>query len=645
MRVIYFKTQICMHFTDVITKQHNKIVSSNMKKNIFNIQLQDVVKTYLRNCFLYLNIIFLIVILISCTNDLSKKVTELSTRYPHLSSALDKYNDGDFLRAAYFIFCNIPSNEIYNFNCDSIICSIDTSIKVWQRVPWKSNYRQIDFEEYILPYRIGNEPLEYSWKWVLPHEMGIDIAQYNSLSIAAQKVNKKVIIKTFPNAFGNDIQSYTSLLKRPIGKCDDRAVFTVMAMRSNGIPSAFECIPYWGDANNGHAFCSVINPDGKLMVFQDFGDDGLNVSFAHKTPKIYRKMFSKQINTPLYKYKDVESLPTFFSDFDKMDITDKHKIKQRDVKVNMNSTECKIAYLSVFSPKGWIPVAYAENVGGYALFKNVGTGEDIVVDGKYYSDKHITEKGILYLPSFYTYDGIKPASCPIIVSNNQVKELRCIQECRDDVILYRKYPLSKRVINYANSMLGGIFEGANKSDFSDAVELYYINDTPFTRMQRIVLTNKKKFKYLRYRKPKGNFSLAELKFFNDEEREIKGKLIHSNALDEDSLVRKIMDNDILSYYTLPNSIDVWVGVAVDNPQIVTYIEFCPRTDDNDISPGDIYELFYWNDKWISLGKKRADDYQIKFDNIPHNSLLWLKDLSKGKEERPFTINNGIQIWW
>ena len=78
---------------------------------------------------------------------------------------------------------------------------------------------------------------------------------------------------------------------------------------------------------------------------------------------------------------------------------------------------------------------------------------------------------------------------------------------------------------------------------------------------------------------------------------------------------------------------------------IQFIQFAPRNDDNAISPGDDYELFYWNDRWISLGTKVASDFSIQFDNVPKNALLWLKDLTKGHEERPFTIENGKQIWW
>jgi hypothetical protein len=75
------------------------------------------------------------------------------------------------------------------------------------------------------------------------------------------------------------------------------------------------------------------------------------------------------------------------------------------------------------------------------------------------------------------------------------------------------------------------------------------------------------------------------------------------------------------------------------------IKYLPRTDDNAVKPGDEYELFFWARGWISFGKKIADNYYITFNDVPKNTIYWLRDLSGGKEERIFTYEKGQQIWW
>lgn len=65
---------------------------------------------------------------------------------------------------------------------------------------------------------------------------------------------------------------------------------------------------------------------------------------------------------------------------------------------------------------------------------------------------------------------------------------------------------------------------------------------------------------------------------------------------------------------------------------------------NNIEKGSIYELFYWNKKWLSLERKIAKDTVLIYENVPKNSYLWL-ECNKGIEEVPFSIDNqGNQIW-
>lgn len=69
-------------------------------------------------------------------------------------------------------------------------------------------------------------------------------------------------------------------------------------------------------------------------------------------------------------------------------------------------------------------------------------------------------------------------------------------------------------------------------------------------------------------------------------------------------------------------------------------------DENQIQKNHVYELFYfYNEKWCSVGKKKAVTNYITFKNVPHNALLLLRDYSNGKEERIFIYDNDKQIWF
>ena len=429
-----------------------------------------------------------------------------------------------------------------------------------------------------------------------------------------------------------------------MGKCDDRTVITVMAMRAHGIPAAGDFIPYWGSQNNGHSLCSVIRPDGSCLVFQNTTDEGEYAFFSRKVPKIYRRMFSIQDKTVLYKYRDTEEIPSAFSDFHSMDVTDSHQIGFADLEVKLIGQELasKIVYLCVFSPSGWVPVAFAERKGNKALFRAVGTGTD--AQGNSNVDDVNIGEGIFYLPCYYAQDEFIPAANPLIHNKDGGRTIAPSSQT-ESVTLSRKFPLRKRIDGFARQMIGGVFEGANRADFSDAEELHYIHETPLPRMQKVTIDHKSAFRYIRYRKAQGTFSLGELKCFDTEGKPLDGRLIADNAFKELPELTYIADNDPLTYVSVSGMFDGWAGLKFDRGYRIGAIEFCPRNDDNNIYPGNQYELYYWDDEWISLGKKIANDYHLQFDNVPKGAMLWLKNLTRGKEERPFTYEEGRQIWW
>lgn len=48
---------------------------------------------------------------------------------------------------------------------------------------------------------------------------------------------------------------------------------------------------------------------------------------------------------------------------------------------------------------------------------------------------------------------------------------------------------------------------------------------------------------------------------------------------------------------------MWIGGDLNGGVNIDAIGFAPRNDDNSIVPTDIYELFYWDEQWNSLGVK------------------------------------------
>lgn len=565
---------------------------------------------------------------------------ELSRFLEHYKSVGDK----EKYEAACFMVANMVDKfslkgERQIFDCcivksDSLICSLEQSFEIRETTPFLQQYDFNQFLEYIIPYRIADEPLEYYWK--------SDVGNYfmteekDDIIEAAKEINSQVRIKLSADNYGNELQSYSDVMSSRYGKCDDRTMLLVMALRANGIPAAYEFVPCWGSSNNGHSFVSIILPNDSIYPLQNT-DEISGESYLHrKTPKVYRKMYSKQMF-----FKDKSFSPDMFRYNDIMDVTELHKIGKREVKANIANNKDEYYYLSVFSPSGWMPVAKSSS----GRFEYIGTGtrtlgSDEAVEAIGLGD------GILYLPISYLDDGkVVPVGNPLVVSDSSVREITPDTTKRESVTLTRKYPLNTRIVNFARSMRFGVFEAANKKDFSDAVEIHKITDLPESRLQTVKLSLDKPYRYVRYRRPKGTFSIAELRLLDNDRNVLPYTPVACDAITDDKDTDKVFDNDPLTYYELKANLDLWVGVDLKKANDFAFIEFAPRNDDNSVFPGNVYELFYWNDEWISLGVQEAADYDISFDNVPQNALLWLRNLTKGREERPFTYEDGRQIWW
>lgn len=99
------------------------------------------------------------------------------------------------------------------------------------------------------------------------------------------------------------------------------------------------------------------------------------------------------------------------------------------------------------------------------------------------------------------------------------------------------------------------------------------------------------------------------------------------------------DGNMITY-----SLQKWVGLDLGVPRNINRIRIAPRNAHNGIVPGDNYQLHYWNNGWVPAKIKQAGYHFIKFEDIPSNTLYWLRNLDHGKEEQPFYYKNGKQVF-
>jgi len=525
--------------------------------------------------------------------------------------------------------------DLKELKAEFLINNIDMAFKVWQEQPWGKDISFDQFCEYILPYRVGNERPEYDRAMICrQYENLLDkVLSPNCTSVAAcSAVNDELIrngwlqtseLSSFPDFTVND------LLVNRKGSCHEMVGLTIYILRALGIPVASDFTPQWGNRSLGHEWNVVLDKNGRNEVFMGVNSNpGVKHLFDYKKPSvIYRKTYARQTQSlALKKRKNIE-VPPFFGNQFMINVSEEyynnHEIIMRLERGNTKGN--RYIYLCVFNNIDWVPVSWGKILHNEVKFTKLSGN-------------------IVYLPSYYIQGKVIPASAPFkITPDGNTVFLKAEKSCLNNLVLVRKYPFPW----FAGNMAGGKFQASDFSDFRNLTDLYKISENDSsTSWQEILLKSPGSFRYYRYLGPGGSRgNIAELEFYSGSAR-VRGALITGSKL-EFKPKENIEDGNILTYFE-SNKVDGgWVGTDFGKKVSITRIRYMPRTDDNSVVKGEMYELVYWdNSQWISAGIQTAErDNYLMYRDIPSGALYLLHNLTKGKEERIFTYENGKQVWW
>lgn len=524
-----------------------------------------------------------------------------------------------------------------------LINNIDQAFDVWEKEPFAKHLSFEDFCEYLLPYRVDNEPLEYWRDSISPFykeikQMGyLEGSEYSSFW-ACSRINDQLKEQLRP-WLSNDkwpvTKSYHYLKRTSYGKCADFAVLATFVMRAKGIPVMIDFTPQWPFRSMGHTW-NVVKANNGVNVA--FGGVDTNPRDRHKPDakmaKIYRKTYAANRES-LPFLRENEPIPGIFQSPFLKDVTSEY-FKGTDVCVNIEfppSEPRKFVYLHVFDNKNWMPVCFAPRERGKALFREMG-------------------RDILYLPAYFVNNMPEPAAYPFYIDlKGETHVLEPDTTRARTLRLTRKYPATDNQIENSRRMINGKIQAANRPDFRDTVTFHTITENPMGERYALdVNPDKQAFRYWRYLAPDRSFgNIAELEFYQDTlllnpSGKIQGTpgSYGNNGLTFDLA----FDGNPLTYFDSPQMDYSWVGIDFGKPVVATRAVYIPRNDDNNVVPGQEYELLYYGqDGWISLGKKVAEDYFVEYDSIPDNALLLLRNHTKGQEERIFTHDGQKVTWW
>ncbi|MDR0895717.1 MAG: hypothetical protein LBN06_10540 [Prevotellaceae bacterium] len=528
---------------------------------------------------------------------------------------------------------------------DYLIENIDWAFKVWQEQPWGKHVSFDDFCEYILPYRIKDEPLK-SWREKIYRDFNPLLDSIRQLPAGEDiTVASKIVLDSisrrrfyFTSMFDNGPHVGPDNVEWRSGNCREFADIVIYIFRALGIPCGCDYMPLRGDNNVAHFWNFIKDNNGQsYYMYENKGPDSVHTFWGIKS-KVYRQTFS--VNHAMFKQlpRDKQTVhPTFrYPCF--VDVTALYSGKYaRTLSISAEQFFHKMSrdepvYLCGASHRNWQPLvcAYPD--------KNGVTFEQV-------------EGGVVFLVATYCAGDLVPLSPPFVFEreSGEVRYFNPSADETEDITLLNKY--HQLLESFPQRMINGVFEGSNRPDFRESDTLYIIKTLPLRLHNVVGLNSCRQYRYVRYMGPKkGYCNISEVSFYADGADTVacNGKVIGTpNGTHGDGShdVGNVYDGDPYTSfdYYLPDG--GWAGLDLGTPRTISKIVYTSRNRDNYIRKGDTYELFYFNSgRWQTLGIQVPQADSLLY-TVPKGALLYLQNHSRGEDERIFEYTDGVQRYW
>lgn len=299
--------------------------------------------------------------------------------------------------------------DIETITGNYLIENIEKAFEAWRSSAIK-NISFADFCEYILPYRVSEEPIQ-NWRSAYAEKFKWINEQIPSKGFKSVLYYVKDDYSTwFTNTWGEARKEPLprlgglQLLLRKEGPCPDIADLGVFIMRSQGIPAAINVIPFWATSTGGHFMNTFF--DAQMQAYNcDYGSKDFEENLKREPAKVLRLTYSKQPETLAY-FEDQNNIPKgILQQQNYIDVT-KDYWETTDVKCPLYSTvnSNKIVYATTFNGLAWRPFWWAKTANGQTVFTS------------------ICKKTVL-IPQYYVDGKMVPAGAPVIVSDKETKVL------------------------------------------------------------------------------------------------------------------------------------------------------------------------------------------------------------------------------
>lgn len=524
-----------------------------------------------------------------------------------------------------------------------LIDNIEEAFSVWRK-PWNSRVSFDLFCRYVLPYRLGNEPLS-DWRPLYRERKAAYLrpvaerANPTYLYGVCNALNRGFIDNLYEPSFPLPEFPLDRLVDLKSGTCREFALMAAAYGRAFGLPVAVDFAPQWGNRSLGHEW-NVLLPGEDMPL--PYGVNGILGTQSYDmrgdvVAKIYRRTYHRVPGNLYDAAAGAEAIPPLFQTPCVEDVTGSYAdTSTLHVSLFTDSLPAsrRYAYLAVFDNRAWQSVAWGSvRPDASVFFRGVG-------------------QSCVYLPAFYEADGsLRPAAWPVLCLPGGNRVLEPDARRKQSLRLTRKYRYSYVLDDCAGYLVGGFFQAANRPDFSDAVLLDSITARPASRFTRVDVSAAARgyYRYFRYVGARGmHCNISEIAVYDtDGQLLLPRKVFAADGGREGTLPSMAFDGDVLTCFMTERPDEGWVAADFGRPVRIGRFYYLPRNDDNFIRDGELYELFYWDASgWRSLGRQTGTmEGELVYENVPSNALFLLHNHTKGQEERIFTYEDGRQIWW
>lgn len=541
--------------------------------------------------------------------------------------------------------------DIRNVSAEFLIDHIDTAFEIWRKQPWGKNIDFDTFCRHILPYRVGNEKLR-PWLREMHERFNplLDSIRSTPDSASIVKVTEALVaeLQKIRKNYGHGLPSGVTIgpdnTRWFAGDCREFTDIQTYIMRAVGLPGGCDKMPMNGNYFLPHFWNYVIDENGDThycsLLFKTPYTERAS-DYAGPKGKVMREKFelNGEYSTRLGGYSELDGIHPEFRYFTDEDVTPVYSgdsIKTVKIPVDKCYEKPKkgeYVYACLSSHLDWVPVDVALKDGNNLVIKDVDG--DVVMRLGIYRDNRL-----------------RFISHPFNISKKEGNVRFYVpEEAKEDVCLLYKFDDIFRE-KFSVGMVGGVMEGSDYPDFREKDTLHVIGNAPSRLYTRAKSASARPYRYVRYYGPEGGKCYAsEVSFYGHRPGQIKNELLKGECIgtpnyhsDNKYPYTNVVDGDPYTSFVYENVSGGWVGLDLRQPMVVDSIVYTPRNRRNFIEAGDDYELFYCDREWRSLGRKNAVSDSIIF-SAPVGALLYLKNHSRGNQERIFEYTDGRQIFW